>query len=389
MAKSALTDVAIRQSKPVAGRQIELWDSVISGLGVRISPQGTRSFVLIYRSNGKSRRMTLGRYPGLTLADARMLASQSLKDVASGRDPQHVKEERALAAAASGFASLLTEFVETHCKRHNRPSTARETERILRSDFEKPWKSRDIKTIARMDILRLLDDLVDNGSPSAANHAFAAIRKFFNWSVERGYVAVSPCNGLSMPTKPGKRDRVLSEAELRDVWTGARDLGYPAGPIIQLLILTGQRRGEVAGMRWADIDLNAKTWTIPKEMTKNGKPHTVPILTMAEAILSTLPQKSHYVFPARSSDGCFNGFNKAKKRLDERQDFPAWTLHDLRRTAATGMAGLGVAPHIVERLLNHVSGTFAGVAGVYNRFQYADEVRAALEAWEQRLKALV
>ena len=389
MARNTLTDIAVRQLKPIPGRQVEVWDGKLSGFGVRVSPQGTRSFVLLYRFGGRSQRLTLGRYPGLGLAKARELAWKALTDIATGTDPRTIRLERRRSQQASTFPALLAEFVETHCKRHNKPSTARETERILRTDFEEVWCRREVKGLTKGDVLHVLDGLVAKGAPSAANHAFVAVRKFFNWCVERGYIVLSPCTGLTIPTKATKRDRVLTDNEIARVWRSAASIGYPAGPIVHLLLLTAQRRGEVAGMRWSDIDLEARVWTLPAELTKAGRMHLVPLTPLAHAILLTLPKSSPLVFPARHGDGSYGGFGQVKYRFDELVGVSNWTFHDLRRSAATGMAGLGVQPHVVERVLNHSSGAFAGVAGVYNRFKYLDEMREALEKWEAHLRTLV
>jgi integrase len=248
-----------------------------------------------------------------------------------------------------------------------------------------------VTRILKPDVLRLLDEMVANGAPSAAAHAFAAIRKFFNWSVERGYLEVSPCLTVKTPARQKSRERVLSDDELALVWNGASRLGWPAGPIVHLLILTAQRRGEVAGMRWQDVDLDGRLWSIPAEMTKSNRAHSVPLTELAANIILTLPRIDPvWVFPARGKlDRPYHGFNKAKRRLDELARVQQWTLHDLRRTTATGMAKRKVPPHVVERLLNHASGTFAGVAGVYNRFGYLDEMREALCQWEGHLTQLI
>ena len=176
---------------------------------------------------------------------------------------------------------------------------------------------------------------------------------------------------------------MLSDDELKTIWTNAITVGYAFGPIVQFLMLTAQRRGEVAAMQWNDIDSTKAVWTIPADRTKNGKPHAVPLSPSALALLATIPRMtSPFVFPARRKPNQpYSGYSKGKRELDAAADLHDWTLHDIRRTAATGMARLGIAPHVVERVLNHVSGTFSGVAGIYNRFRYEDEMRAALLAW--------
>jgi integrase len=390
MARQTLTDIALQKLQPVDGRQTETWDAKMPGFGVRVSPSGTKSFVLMYRHSGRPRRLTIGRYPVLSLADARKLAQKALAKIAEGADPVAEKQSQA-ERNLDVFAVVVDEFVRLHCNRHNRENSARETERLLKVEFVPKWRKRDIKTIAKADVIRVIDAIVERGSPGAAHHAFAAIRKLFNWCVERGLIDASPCAGLKSPTKQKPRDRVLSDDELASVWRAATQVGYPVGPITQLLILTGQRRGEVAGMRWSDIDLKEALWTLPGELTKNARPHQVPLSQEASRIISSLPQLDDlYVFPARGrKQQPFMGFNKGKLRLDAASGVEEWTFHDLRRTAATGMAQLGVPPHVVERVLNHVSGTFGGVAGIYNRFGYLPEMRAAMEAWDARVSDLL
>lgn len=390
MAKQMLTEILLQKLQPSEGRQIEVWDAKIPGFGVRVSQSGTKSFVLVYRHEGRARRLTLGRYPPLGLANARKLAHNALSRLAGGLDP--IAEKEAQRQRDNNlFPSVVDEFVRLHCARHNRANTAKETERLLRAEFLPKWRKRDVRSISKVDVNRAMDAIIDRGSPSAAHHAFAAIRKFFNWCVERGLIEVSPCLGLKNPTKPKSRDRVLADNELVRVWRAATQVGYPVGPITQLLILTGQRRGEVAGMRWPDLDLDEKLWSIHGEMTKNGRPHQVPLSPEAVRILSSLPQiDDTFVFPARGDKPQpFMGFNKGKLRLDATSQVEGWTFHDLRRTGATGMAQLGVPPHIVERVLNHASGTFGGVAGIYNRFAYLPEMREALDTWDEKVTSLL
>ena len=390
MAQHALTDIMVQRLKPDEARQFELWDAKLPGFGVRVSSKGTKSFVLVYRHGGRARRMTIGRYPMLGLADARKLAQTALSKIGQGVDPV-AEKEAAKVRNDNLFPAVVDEFVRVHCSRHNRANTAKETERLLRVEFERKWRKRDLHSIGKVDVNRILDGIVDRGSPGAAAHAFAAIRKLFNWCVERGLIDVSPCLGLKSPARIGARERVLDDQELRAVWRASVQVGYPVGPIVQLLILTAQRRGEVAGMRWTDLDLEVCLWTIPGELTKNGRSQQVPLCPRAVDIISSLPQLDEvFVFPARGvKSQAFGGFNKGKLRLDAASGVSGWTFHDLRRTAATGMARLEVPPHVVERVLNHVSGTFAGVAGIYNRFAYLPEMRKGLETWDNHIKAML
>ena len=375
-----LTDLSLRKLVVAAGERCEIWDSKIPGFGVRASGQGTKSFVLLYRFGGQSRRCTLGRYPALSLAEARALALDFLNKAERGIDPG---AEAKTVSGGPSFAAVVDQFVALHCGQRNRESTRKETERILRSVFIASWGKKRLVEITRGDVLDIMDSRIKSGRPSAANHALAAIRKFFNWCVERGYIDKSPCVGLGLPAKPQSRDRVLNERELCAVWIGAGELGYPFGTMVQLLILTAQRRGEVVGMEWHHLDLASSTWSMPGGTTKNGDPHVVPLSQGVADIIGDVPRlHERLVFPARGNcNATISGFSKSKRRLDEVSGVSDWTLHDLRRSAATHMARLGVAPHIIERILNHVTGTLGGVAGVYNRFHYLPEMRAALELW--------
>jgi integrase len=210
----------------------------------------------------------------------------------------------------------------------------------------------------------------------------------FRWCADRDLLAVSPCTKVKKPAKHNSRARVLTDKELSAVWAAASDEGHPFGTMTKLLILTCQRRGEVTQMRWDQLDLDRQTWTIPAELSKNGHAHVLPLTDHAKALIEKVPRTAEVVFPARgNSENVFSGFTRAKTRLDKSSKIAGWTLHDLRRTGATHMASLGIAPHVIERILNHISGTFGGVAGVYNRFQYLDEMRAALTLWERHLLA--
>ena len=237
---------------------------------------------------------------------------------------------------------------------------------------------KPLSVITRANIHALLDEIVDRGSPIAANRSLGAIRPLFRWAVERDIIKASPCEGVRPPAPPKERDRVLSDEELRLVWQAAGKLGYPFGDVTRLLILLGQRRDEVAGMTWTELDLEASLWTLPPGRVKNAKGHVVPLSCMAREILVALPRiesEAGFLFTQTGKTHVV-GFGKAKERLDrlitdDGKSLPPWVLHDLRRTMATGCAGLGVAPQVVEAVLNHRSGTIRGVAAVYNRYDHA------------------
>ena len=388
MSRANLTDLTLRSLAPRGTQRYEIWDRKLPGFGVRVSPAGTKTFVLFYYSGGRKRRFSLGRFPHLSLADARASAMVILGQLASGIDPDGVPDAP---ASPRRFEVVVEDFIDKHCSRHNRKSTAYATARLLRKHFTPELAGRPIGDISRRDIVTILDEAVAADTPSIANHALFAVRKFFNWCVERSIVDVNPIAGLARPAPLRTRDRVLSDAELCVLWQAAQDIGYPFGTIVQLLILTAQRRGEVAGMRWSEIDFEQGQWTIPGDRTKNKRLHAIPLSKISLSILAAVPRINPVlIFPARGRDTeVVSGFSKIKVQLDARLGVQDWTLHDLRRTAATGMAGLRIPPHVVERILNHASGTFAGVAGVYNRFGYLDEMRSAVETWDRNIDALL
>ena len=235
----------------------------------------------------------------------------------------------------------------------------------------------------------MLDSIMADGKPYRANRALQPSRNLFAWSLDRGYVDHHPIDRLKPPGKEVTRDRILSDRELAALWRIAGGLGYPFGPAIELLILTAQRRGEIATMRWSDVDLDRATWTVPAAIAKNGRVHEVPLSLQALEILTAIPRfvGSDLVFTTTGTTP-ISGFGRLKERLDAAIGFSDWRFHDLRRTAASGMARIGVAPHVVEKVLNHQAGVISGVAAVYNRHGYEAEKREALERWCKHVSSL-
>lgn len=390
MATTALTDMAIRNLTIPTRGQTETWDSRIPGFGIRVSAAGTRSFVLVYRFRGRSRRLTLGRYPTVSLADARKLASQALREVALGSDPSNQKIEMRIAEAnprVRTVASTVDEYIEKYARQKNKDwATTRD---ILHREYVAAWGEHALTAITADDVMRVIDGVVARSSTATGHNRFVYARHFFNWCVGRGYLAASPMAKLRPPPKARDRDRVLDDDELARILVTARSMHYPYGPIIQLLILTAQRRNEVAGMRWSEIDLAAGEWSLAADRTKSARRHVVPLSAVAIGVIRGLPNlHDDLLFPARGRDDIVSGFSKWKVQIDKLSGVDDWRVHDLRRSTATGMARLGVAPHVIERLLNHTRGTFGGVAGVYNRFGYLPEIRAALEQWADHVQSL-
>jgi integrase len=254
------------------------------------------------------------------------------------------------------------------------------------------WRNRLARDIGRRDVLELLDGLIDGGTPITANRTLSAVRKFFNWCVSRDLLAASPCAGVKPPTAERSRDRVLSDRELRDVWRAADKIAGPFGVLVKLLVLTGQRRDEVAQMCWAEIDLDARLWVLPAGRSKNGKAHEVPLSEPAVAILTALPRIANSDFVLTTTgEAPSSNYSKNKRRLDALlpPDMPAWRLHDLRRCVASGMAGLGINLPVIEKVLNHSSGSFGGIVGVYQKHSFASEKRRAIDVWAALVVDLV
>jgi integrase len=389
MARLTIRSVEAMKPRPV--RQ-EIPDSFLPGLYLIAQPSGAKGWAVRYRHNGATRKLTLGSYPAIDLKAARELGAKALRAVAEGRDPGREKI-LARTAKADSVDRIVEDFLERHVRRSNRPRTAQETERLLRRHVLPRWRGRMVHDVTRRDVLEILDRVVDGGAPIAANRVLAAVRKFFSWCVARDIIAVSPCAGVKPPTAERARDRVLSDDELRLVWAAADKLGGTFGPLAKLLALTGQRRDEVARMRWDELDLDARLWTLPPARTKNNQPHEVPLSKAALAVLESVPRiaGSPFVLTTNGGASAASGYSKGRRRLDALlpADMPAWRLHDLRRTCASGLARLGINLPVIEKLLNHSSGSFAGIVGVYQKHSFADEKRAALEAWGNFVAALV
>ena len=385
-----LTVRSVETIRPSAERR-EIPDGIMPGLYLIVQPSGAKSWAVRYRHQGQPRKHTIGSFPTVDLKTARLLGGKALRAAAEGRDPGREKMQ-ARGAKADGIDSVVEKFLARHVRRSNRPRTAQETERLLRLHVLPRWRARTVHEITRRDVLDVLDRVVDGGAPIAANRALAAVRKLFNWCVAQDILSVSPCAGVKPPTAERSRDRVLSDDELRHVWQAADQVGWPFGPLVQLLALTGQRRDEVGRMQWSEIDIEKRLWALPAGRVKNNQLHQVPLSDAALDVLKGAPQiaGSPFVFTTNGTAPS-SAYSKNKRRLDALlpSDLPAWRLHDLRRTVASGMARLNINLPVIEKVLNHSSGSFAGIVGVYQRHSFADEKRAALEAWGNFVAALV
>ena len=452
-----LTDAAVQKFKAPAGQRIEYFDATLPGFGLRVAgptkrtPSGRKSWVLFYRVRGEQKRLTLGFYvenlhaldadnlpdavdgPGapLSLADARRKAGDALQLVARGVDPASQRAEARAEAERKRdtVGSTVELFLSAGMKgKKGKPLAPRyvaETRRNFENHVLPRWKDRDLKAITRRDVVALLDAIAAGeeaspkpaakkgpaertvGGPIAANRVLAAVRAMLNWALRRGMIEANPCALVEQPGEETRRERTLVAEETRELWPLFVAAGVPFGALFRVLLLTGQRRSECAGMRWDDLDLVAKTWTIPASATKAGRTHVVPLSPAVVKILSALPRKS-ITMPDKSvrpspwvftSDGQapVSGFSKAKAMIDAKvakertaaglDAAPGWTLHDLRRTAATEMGRLGTPEFVISKVLNHAS---RGITGqVYNRYEYLAEKKHALEQWGAYVERLV
>ncbi len=400
MAKALTTRTIDTLATPGARREVP--DGLLRGLYLVIQPSGARSWAVRYRNAaGTPRKHTLGTYPAIDLRSARELAQHALIEVAKGSDPAADRKSARTGAKVPSDRDIVEKVADQFIERYAKANTKSwaETKRILDREVVAHWRGRHLAAIGRADVHDLLDGVVDRGSPVMANRVLAALRKMCSWSVDRGIIAASPCDKIKAPTAERSRDRVLSDDELRGLWAATDAIGWPFGALVKILLLTGQRRDEVGKMRWSEIDLDGKLWILPKERSKNAQAHAVPLSGPVLAILAGLPRIASakgqdYVFTVTGKTAV-SGFSGAKERIDallaasHGEPVPAWVLHDLRRTAATGMARLGTALPVVERVLNHVSGSFGGIVGVYQKHGFADEKRHALTTWAAFVERLV
>jgi integrase len=339
------------------------------------------------------------------LAEAREEARRVSNLAAAGKDPRQVRAEakqKRREERRNTFDTCADEFLQKYAERRLRPSTLREYRRTLKGDDTRAWQERPLAQINKRDVLDVIEGIDGRGSPGAAKRALVYLRKFFNWCAERDIISAPPTDRIRSPHPEVKRDRVLTEQELYYLLPALDAERSIFGPLIRVLLLTGQRRAEVAGMLWSELrhlEGDNAGWEIPGHCTKNKHAHLVPLAPAVRDLLLGLPRVSELVFTTTGETPA-SGFGKVKARLDahinERrqrdglESMPPWTLHDLRRTMVTVMnEKLNIAPHVVEAVVNHMSGLAkAGVAGVYNRALYLDDRRVALSAWSSYLQKI-
>lgn len=375
---------AIALQLPAGRDRLVVFDDDLPGFGLSVSAGGSRQWVVQYRNAlGQSKRETLGRVGLLSATDARKAAGERLARAKLGEDP-HAARAKERARAAVTFGQGIEPYL-TAVAPSLRPASLSEAARYMRTVW-KPLHRTPLHAVDRRQVAARLSEIARDAGPYAANRARAALSAHFAWLVGTGAAEMNPVIGVPKPAPEERRARVLTEDEIRRVLSACRDDDF--GRIVRLLLLTGQRRDEVAAMPWNELDLAGAVWRLPAKRVKNGLPHDVPLSGPAVELLAGSPRLEGRALVFGQGSGGFQGFSRAKATLDERSGVTGWRLHDLRRTAATGMNELGVLPHVVEAILNHISGHRAGVAGIYNRAIYAAEKRSALDLWATHLATL-
>lgn len=392
-----LTDAKIRGLKAPSTGQAEYPDKQVPGLRVRIGSTGAKTFILRKRIGGRVSNMTLGRYheTRFTLADARKKARGLLSDIESGGDPTTtLVTPRKGGKGANTIRALWPDYKAAKASRRS----IGEIERIFDRYILPEIGDRLADAVTRADVTRLIDDIAKS-APVMARGVHAQLSAFYTWAMPRlERLPANPCRDAGRPPAPKPRERVLSDDELKALWKVADKEPRPWGPAIKLLILTGQRRDEVIRADHAEFDLRAKMWTIPGERAKNGKAHLVPLSEAVVYVLNGIHEVegTDKLFPARgNSEAATSSYSKAWGRIFEAVEkevgdqVERFTIHDLRRTLATGMQRLGIALPVTEAVLNHTSGTRAGIVGVYQRHDFKDEKRHALDAWAAEIDRIV
>lgn len=437
-----LTAAAIAKLK--AGKTRREVRDAASGLSLLIHPSGRKSFIMRFRRNGLSAKLTLGEFDPkapelegvpqvgmrLTLASARWLAAEVNRERAMGNDviadlsAAKARRRIDLDARALTFPVAVRQFVDEYLrnprKKHGINRGWADVARVLGLAHDKDelsiikgslsarWSDRPAAEITEADVHGAIEEARRRGIPgleqrtrglsdARGRHLGRALGKLFGWLKQQRKIAVDPTDNAFVPAPPQQRSRVLTDAEVRVLWKVTEKLGYPFGPLIRGLLYTGCRRDEVAGIHQSEISENGERWIIPSERTKNKLPHLIPLSRESRDLLvdaSRLSGGSGLIFTTTGKTPV-SGFSKIKPRIDQmmreelRESFREWRIHDLRRTVSTGMASIKVPPHVVEACLNHVSGFRAGVAGIYNVYEYEDEKREALAAWASHLDRLV
>jgi len=404
MATKRLTKATVEALKPGVARLI-VWDQgpgAIRGFGVRVLPTGRKVAIFKYRVRGAGRRgiarwFTIGELgPGLTFSKAKDTADRLRADVIAGGDPARDTKARALAVIESDRLAKERTFkalADLWIKRKAALRSLVQVKRIIKTHLE-ALHGQDVATITYADVETLVEKVQDR-APFMARQVTLVLRSILDLGVRKAWLVGNVAARIEIGAPHPGRDHILSDAELARVWIAADGMGWPYGKAIQLLILTAARRGEVMGLDWAEIDIDAATWTLPAKRAKNNEKHLIHLSPQAVEVLGSLSDtkdcrvaKSGLVF-STTGNTSFSGLSKPKKRLDDAAKVKDWRLHDLRRTAATAMSEMGFSVQVVERVLNHRGMSRSGIVGIYQRSELLPERKAAIEAWAAKVEALV
>lgn len=360
--------------------RVEYIDGLCPGLHLRVTNTGIRTFSAMFRLNGKLTRRTIGRYPLVSLANARASALDVMRKAQEGID---AREHRSREEATLTYGELVTAYVEKHLKPNTR-SWEKVKQGLTHFRMDR-FAKRRVADIRRRDIIEVIDEIVADGKLQGAINHLRHLKMLFNWAAGRDMITTNPTDGVKSPGRTTERDRILSDAEITAVWQATARLPAPFGAMYRMFLLTGQRRTEVATMRWSEI--TDTVWTIPREKVKKDRPHAVPLSKTALATLNSLPQfgPDAYVFTTTGRERPSSNFNKMKQELDRLSGTSGWTIHDLGRTVRSKLAELGVPEVVARKVLNHETGK---VDRIYNRYEYLPEKRKALEKWEKKLVSL-
>lgn len=382
MAVLRFTDRWLANCQPPPRGRLEFADGLCPGLRARITSKGKKSFSVVSWVNGRQQRVTLGRYPLVSLADARMRTKGALLE-----QSLHIHPPAGDAPAEPRLTYL--EMADQYLERHLKPNI-RSWRNVHSSLVSHPavqrLLSRSAAEITRRELVDVIDSVAAAGTPQAAVNLLRRLKMLFNWAVDRDLMSASPCDRIRPLAKTVERDRVLSDVEIAAVWQASFKLSAPYGEMYRMFLLTGQRRSEVATMRWPEIQ--SDVWTIPREKVKKDRPHTVPLTATAQGILSGLAglprvvDDNGFVFTTTGGASASSNFAKVKRELDELSGVTGWTIHDIRRTVRSKLAELGVPREVARKVLNHED---AKVDRIYNRHEYLTEKREALGRWERML----
>ena len=387
MAKG-LTDKYLKSLKPPASGRLVMPDAAAPGLSLRVTATGAMSWLVRYRVRGQAQMgTTLGPYPAVTLADARQRAAKIVAAAKGGKDLiEEEKRQKEAAARAKARARTVAEVSEDFLRASERLKSYRQRASYARNHIIPAIGDRIVGEVRRADIIELLDAVEGRGLKQTTNRVRETLLALFEFAVERQLADANPVAGSRRRRVEVKRERVLTSDEIRVLWLGLDGLADPIPAFIKTLMLTGVRREEARGARWAELDLDATVWVIPANRTKNGRPHEVPLSAEMLGVLSTLPRRGAYVFSRNGGESPLVDMSGLKAQVDKGSGVAGWRLHDLRRTLRTGLAQLGVFHEVAELAIGH---TLPGLVQTYNRHAYTDERRAALQRWADHVMGIV